>query len=335
MVIIARRAPAPIIPMYMDGVWGSIFSFYRNRFFYTLPFKLPRHLPYGYTVIVGEPMHEDVNSAAVLSTFRSLSAECLDVADGGSRDELLRLLEHRGQRPVVHWHGGSLNGFQVAGAIISRQVPESCPPLPAKWLEKLIEATRDLEQLHRLWLNVEQVRRINALKEGRHRLLTTVGHDEPHETVLAVLWPLITRTPVHLIESVDEVIENRISQIVGSTHMRRILLKAIPPRQMPFYDFSNGPDIATPNMRWRPCYATPGGTIISMSTAQSVFKLADGTIQLGVRPRTRGLLLPGFRVQGSGGAEEGVVLSGPSLASPYTCSTKLYLDEIGFLKQLF
>ena len=30
-----------------------------------------------------------------------------------------------------------------------------------------------------------------------------------------------------------------------------------------------------------------------------------------------------------------VVLSGPSLASPYTCSSKLYLDEIGFLKQLF
>ncbi|MBQ8900165.1 MAG: MFS transporter [Akkermansia sp.] len=335
MEIIARRAHAPIIPMYMDGVWGSIFSFYRNRFFYTLPFKLPRHLPYSYTVIVGEPMHEDFNSAAVLSAFRSLSAECLDVSVGGSRDELLRLLEHRGRRPVVHWHGGSLSGFQVAGAIISRQVPENCPELPAKWLEKLIEATRDLEQLHRLWLNVEQVRRVNALKEGRHRLLTTVGHGETHETVLAVLWPLITRTPVHLIESVDEVIENRISQIVGSTHMRRILLKAIPPRQMPFYDFSNGPDIATPNMRWRPCYATPGGVIISMSTVQSVFKLADGTIQLGVRPRTRGLLLPCFRVQGSGGAEDGVVLSGPSLSSPYTCSSKLYLDEIGFLKQLF
>ena len=252
---------------------------------------------------------------------------------GGSRDELLRLLEIRGRRPVVHWHGGSLNGFQVAGAVISRQLPENCPELAGRWLKLLIEGTRDLEHLHRMWLNVEQVRRVNALKEGRHRLLTTVGHGEPHEFVLSVLWPIITRTPVHLIDSSDEVIENRISQIVGSTHMRRILLKAIPPRQMPFYDFSNGPDIATPNMRWRPCYATNGGVIISMSTVHSVFKLADGTIQLGVRPRTRGLLLPCFRVQGGG--EDSVVLSGPSLTAPYTCSSKLYLDEIGFLKQLF
>ncbi len=335
MEIIARRAHAPIIPIYMDGLWGSVFSYYRNRFFYTLPFKLPRHVPYGYTVMVGEPMHEDFNSQAVLAAFRSLSAGCLEVAGGGSRDELLRLLEVRGRRPVVHWKGGSLSGFQVAGAVISRKVPENCPPLAAKWIEVLLEATRDLEQLHRLWLNVEQVRRVNALKEGRHRLLTTVGHGEPHEMVLGTLWPIVTRTPVHLIDSADEPIENRISQIVGSTHMRRILLKAIPPRQMPFYDFSNGPDISTPNMRWRPCYATPGGTIISMSTVHSVFKLSDGTIQLGVRPRTRGLLLPCYCVQGNGGAEDGVVLSGPSLASPYTCSSKLYLDEIGFLKQLF
>ncbi|MBR5888104.1 MAG: MFS transporter [Akkermansia sp.] len=335
MELIARRAHAPIIPIYMDGLWGSIFSFYRNRFFFTLPFKLPRHLPYSYTVMVGEPMHEDFNSDAVLAAFRRLSSDCLDVSGGGSRDELLRLLEARGRRAVVAWSGGSLSGFQVAGSVISRKVPENCPPIAAKWIETLLAATADLEQLHRLWLNVEQVRRVNALKEGRHRLLTTVGHGEPHEMVLGVLWPIITRTLVCLIDSADEQIENRISQIVGSAHMRRILLKAIPPRQMPFYDFSNGPDIATPNMRWRPCHATNDGIIISMSTVNSVFKLSDGTIQLGVRPRTRGLLLPCFRVQRAGGAEESVVLSGPSLSGLYTCSSKLYLDEIGFLKQLF
>lgn len=335
MEMIARRAHAPIIPIYMDGLWGSIFSFYRNRFFYTPPFKLPRHLPYGYTVSVGQPMHKDFNSEAVLSAFRDLSAGCLEATGGGSREQLVRLLELRGRRAIVFWQGGSLNGFQVAAAVISRQVPENCPEIAARWLELLIRGTRDLVQLHRLWMNVEQVRHVNALKEGRHRLLTTVGHDEPHELVLSVLWPIITRTPVHLIETADEVIENRISQIVGSVHMRRILLKAIPPRQMPFYDFSNGPDISTPNMRWRPCYATPDGIIVSMSTVNSIFKLADGTIQLGVRPRTRGLLLPCFRVQGTGGEEDSVVLSGPSLASPYTCSSKLYLDESGFLKQLF
>ena len=140
---------------------------------------------------------------------------------------------------------------------------------------------------------------------------------------------------MHLIESSDEVIENRISQIVGSGHMRRLLLKVIPPRQMPFFDFSNGPDISTPNMRWRPCYATSDSIIVSMSMMHSIFKLSDGTVQLGARPRTRGLLLPCFRVQGGSGAEDSIVLTGPSLVSHFTCSSKLYLDESGFLKQLF
>ncbi|MBQ2380378.1 MAG: MFS transporter [Akkermansia sp.] len=334
MEMIARRAHAPIIPIYMDGLWGSIFSYYRNRFFYSLPFKLPRHLPYAYTVSVGKPMYQDFNSSEVLSAFRELSAGCLAASGGGGREDLLRMLEVRGRRPIVYWPGGSLNGFQVAGAIISCQIPEDCPEPGRKWLQLLIDGTRDLTRLHRMWLNVEQVRRVNALKEGRHCLLTTVGHGEPHEMVLSVLWPIITRTPVHLIESADEIIESRISQIVGSMHMRKILLKAIPPRQMPFYDFSNGPAISTPNMRWRPCCATADGTIISMSTVHSVFKLADGTVQLGVLPHSRGLLLPCFKVQGVGGVEDSVVLSGPSLASPYTCSSKLYLNESGFLKQL-
>lgn len=333
MEMIARRAKAPIIPIYMDGLWGSILSYARNRFFA----KLPRQFPYHFTVAVGEVLNpETFDSREVLQSFRRLSAGCLEAAEGGSRDMLVRYLETYGEKPLVYSASGNLTGIQIAGAVISRTVPEGRPEILRRWLQLLIDGTEDLVALHRYWLNASQVRRINALKERqRHHLLTTVGHNEPFELVMAVLWPILTCTPVHLIESADEQIDPCISQIVGSTHMRRILLQAIPPRQVPFYDFSNGPDISTPNMRWRPCLVTQEGTVISMSTCHSVFKLKDGTIQLGVRPRTRGLLLPGFSVEESDGGESTVVtLSSPCLSKPYTLSSKLYLDESGFLAQL-
>lgn len=333
MEMIARRAHAPIVPIYMDGLWGSILSYSRNRFFS----KWPRQLPYHFTVAVGLPLNPDTfTSREVMRTFRRLSASCLEASDAGSRDALVRQLEIYGDKPLVHCPEGSLTGIQIAAALISRQTPEQHPELLKKWLQLLIDGTEDLVQLHRYWMNTTQVRRLNALKERqRHPLLTTVGHGEPCELVIGVLWPILTRTPVHLIDHPGVQIDSCISQIAGGAHMRRILLQAIPPRQVPFYDFSGGPDISTPNMRWRPCLVTPEGTVISMSTCHSAFKVDDGTIQLGARPRTRGLLLPCYSVEQTEDGENTITtLSGPSLRRAYTLPEKLYLDESGFLAQL-
>ena len=152
--------------------------------------------------------------------------------------------------------------------------------------------------------------------------------------MLAVLWPIATRTVVQLIEEPTETLEPAVSQIVGGLHMRRLLLTVIPPRQIPFYDFSGAPAISTPNMRWRPCSVTPDGTIVSMSMCHSVFKMRDGTIQLGTRPRTRGLLLPGYMAVPQGSDANIVELHAPSLRRPYALPSNLYLDESGFLAEL-
>lgn len=330
MEVIARRAKAPIIPLFMDGLWGSMFSFSRNRFFT----KLPRRFPYPFTAAVGKPMDVDnVTGVGVQRTFRRLSSACLEVAGTGSREDLVRMMEGKGSAPVVYYRDGKLTGMQVAATLISRHVPQDLPATAQAWLRLLLDGTGSLSALNRAWLNVNQVQRVNALRDGKHHLLTTVGHGEPQELVLSVLWPMITDTPVHLIEDEDEQIEPCISQIVGGAHMRRLLLNAIPPRQMPFFDFSNGADISTPNMRWRPCLSTATGVIISMSMVHSVFKMRDGTIQLGVRPRTRGMLLPGFSVEE---AEEdaGLLVRGPGLGTPFPLPSKLYVDESGFLAML-
>ncbi len=49
---IMKGVEAPIIPVHLDNVWGSIFSFQGGRFLW----KLPRRIPYPVTVSFGRPM---------------------------------------------------------------------------------------------------------------------------------------------------------------------------------------------------------------------------------------------------------------------------------------
>jgi acyl-[acyl-carrier-protein]-phospholipid O-acyltransferase/long-chain-fatty-acid--[acyl-carrier-protein] ligase len=69
--LIARQANAPVVPVWLDQLWGSIFSYKGGRFFT----KWPRNIPYRVTVAFGEP----------------LSAEAADIAT--VREELLKLGE--------------------------------------------------------------------------------------------------------------------------------------------------------------------------------------------------------------------------------------------------
>ncbi|OUU23200.1 MAG: hypothetical protein CBC13_06270 [Planctomycetia bacterium TMED53] len=71
---IARKADVPIIPVYLDRVWGSIFSFRGKKFF----FKRPLRLPYPVTVTIGEPMAPDSTARQVRSRVEELSALALD-----------------------------------------------------------------------------------------------------------------------------------------------------------------------------------------------------------------------------------------------------------------
>lgn len=48
--LIARKAKAPIFPLWVDGSWGSVFSFERGRFFR----KIPRKISYPLAIAIGE-----------------------------------------------------------------------------------------------------------------------------------------------------------------------------------------------------------------------------------------------------------------------------------------
>lgn len=70
--LIVRQAQCPVLPVYMDSVWGSIFSFERFRYFS----KLPRRFPYPVTVNFGHPVPPDeVSSAKARILLQDLSVE--------------------------------------------------------------------------------------------------------------------------------------------------------------------------------------------------------------------------------------------------------------------
>src|SRR5881296_1950303 len=61
--LIARHANAQVVPVWLDQLWGSIFSFQGGRFFR----KFPKRIPYSVTIAFGKPLKAD---AADIATVR-------------------------------------------------------------------------------------------------------------------------------------------------------------------------------------------------------------------------------------------------------------------------
>ena len=68
---IAGGLDVPIIPVYIDRVWGSIFSFERGRFFW----KWPRRFPYAVTVAFGSPLPSTATAPEVRLAVMELGCE--------------------------------------------------------------------------------------------------------------------------------------------------------------------------------------------------------------------------------------------------------------------
>jgi acyl-[acyl-carrier-protein]-phospholipid O-acyltransferase / long-chain-fatty-acid--[acyl-carrier-protein] ligase len=76
----------PVVPVHLDRLWGSIFSFEGGRFFW----KWPKRIPYPVTVSFGNPMPaEAVNAHEVRQAIAELSSEA--VAHRKSKGDLLHL----------------------------------------------------------------------------------------------------------------------------------------------------------------------------------------------------------------------------------------------------
>jgi acyl-[acyl-carrier-protein]-phospholipid O-acyltransferase / long-chain-fatty-acid--[acyl-carrier-protein] ligase len=97
---IVKNNQAPIIPVCLDELWGSIFSFYGDR---TL-WKLPRRIPYPTSVAFGKPMPATSTAAEVRQAVQQLAADCAVARSNRCRAihrEFIRTAARHPFRPCV------------------------------------------------------------------------------------------------------------------------------------------------------------------------------------------------------------------------------------------
>jgi acyl-[acyl-carrier-protein]-phospholipid O-acyltransferase/long-chain-fatty-acid--[acyl-carrier-protein] ligase len=71
---IMKGVEVPIIPVNLDGVWGSIFSFDRGRFLW----KMPRRIPYRVTVSFGKQLPPTSTAVEVRAAVQELQATAFE-----------------------------------------------------------------------------------------------------------------------------------------------------------------------------------------------------------------------------------------------------------------
>lgn len=107
--LIAKKAGHPLIPVWCDGSWGSVFSFERNRFFR----KAPHHLRYGITVAFGQTI--DPEHAEIQSVRHGMLA--------ASSDAVARRFSGRGwSKRMPHGENPAVAAFRAADAHTRRRL---------------------------------------------------------------------------------------------------------------------------------------------------------------------------------------------------------------------
>lgn len=117
--MIMKHSPAvPIIPGYIDGMWGSVFSFKGGKFFW----KWPSRPPFPVTILFGKPMPSDSTAFQVREQVQLLGVEAFE------RRKPYRIPLHRdfirkakkfARRPCV---GDSLTKPMTFGQTLMRSV---------------------------------------------------------------------------------------------------------------------------------------------------------------------------------------------------------------------
>lgn len=139
--LMARQGEAKVMPVWLDGLYGSIFSFQGGHFFK----KRPKQLRYPATVFFGEPLEAKAgNAAAVRRAMLAMSEQALMTREvwklaGEDRTAFLNALRLR----EAEWHrpGDVLLCLEPAGSVVHRLVRELARLLPGtKIIEAMVEA---------------------------------------------------------------------------------------------------------------------------------------------------------------------------------------------------
>ena len=122
----------PVIPVHLDRVWGSVFSFKQGRFFW----KRPEHIPYPVTVSFGAPLPLSATAHDARQAVAELGSEASRYRRA-ARDVLpLRFMK----TAKAHWfsfcmadstgHALTCGRALAAGLLLARRLKEKCADEP-------------------------------------------------------------------------------------------------------------------------------------------------------------------------------------------------------------
>jgi acyl-[acyl-carrier-protein]-phospholipid O-acyltransferase / long-chain-fatty-acid--[acyl-carrier-protein] ligase len=97
---IASGVDCPIVPIYVEGIWGSIFSYEGGQFF----FKWPKAIRRPVTVVFGEPLPSTAKAHEVRARIQELSVDAYGHRKERQRPlaiELVRAARRFGSRPLL------------------------------------------------------------------------------------------------------------------------------------------------------------------------------------------------------------------------------------------
>ena len=115
---IMKDVEAPIIPVALDGVWGSIFSFERGRFLW----KWPRRFPHPITVNYGKPMPHTATPFEVRQAVQELMAEAWTYRKGRMKTLHRAFLKTARRHPLRFAMADAQNSKVRFGAVLARTV---------------------------------------------------------------------------------------------------------------------------------------------------------------------------------------------------------------------
>ncbi|MDE3067907.1 MAG: MFS transporter [Verrucomicrobiota bacterium] len=115
---IMKDVEAPIVPVGLDGVWGSIFSFEKGRFLW----KLPRRLPYPVTINYGKPLPHTATPFEVRSAVQELLAEAWQARKRRMRPLPIAFVNTARNHPFRFAMADAQNARVRFGAALARSV---------------------------------------------------------------------------------------------------------------------------------------------------------------------------------------------------------------------
>lgn len=142
-VLKSAKQPAPVVPICLSQVWGSIFSYWKGK----LLWKLPERIPYHVSVTFGKPLPHTVTGPEVRQVIQELAA------DAAIRDsDHLRPVHRQFLRTAVRFSNMRRSAWIDASTGKARELSQLKALVGSMCVAKWLKSRIGTEQNVGIWL---------------------------------------------------------------------------------------------------------------------------------------------------------------------------------------